>query len=155
MLHPTPQSIGERREDIPLLFNHLAREARTRYRRDIPELDGALMTVLMAHDWPGNVPELRNAADHFVLGLGEAVPGVPAPVEAAAGAGGSASGDPGQGTLPDRLDAVEKSILIAELRRNGCSLKATYESLGLSRKPLYDKLQRHGLRREDFLVGES
>src|SRR3546814_5330713 len=67
--------LRERREDIPLLFNHLAREARGRYRRDIHELGGAPMTALMAHDWPGNVRELRNAADRFVLGLGEVVPG--------------------------------------------------------------------------------
>src|SRR3546814_1850048 len=101
----------------------------------------------MAHDGPGNVRELRNAADRFVLGLGEVVRG-----EAAAeGAAGGFSGA-GQGTLPERLDAVEKSILMAELRRQGGSLKATYEALGLSRKTLYDKLQRHGLRREDFLV---
>mgnify|MGYP000079192090 CR=1 FL=1 len=146
-------TLRERREDIPLLFNHLAREARTRYRRDIPELDGALISALMAHDWPGNVRELRNAADRFVLGLGEVVPGVPAPGEVAAGADGVAV--TGQGTLPERLDAVEKSILMAELRRNNGSLKATYESLGLSRKTLYDKLQRHGLRREDFLVSEE
>ena len=31
------------------------------------------------------------------------------------------------------------------------SLKATYEALGLSRKTLYDKLQKHGLKREDFV----
>jgi len=137
--------LRERREDIPLLFHHLAREARTRYRREIPELDGGLLAALMAYDWPGNVRELRNAADRFVLGLGDVVPG-----------GGVPSlQDPGQGPLSERLDAVEKSILAAELRRHGGSLKATYEALGLSRKTLYDKLQRHGLRREDFLVSEE
>ena len=145
--------LRERREDIPLLFNHLAREARGRYRRDIPDLDGALMAALMAHDWPGNVRELRNAADRFVLGMGDVVPGVAAPGEA--GSNGDGVAGTGQGTLPERLDAVEKSILMAELRRHGGSLKATYESLGLSRKTLYDKLQRHGLKREDFLVSEE
>ncbi|WP_340115239.1 sigma-54 dependent transcriptional regulator [Pelagibius sp. 7325] len=141
--------LRERREDVPLLFHHLAREARGRYRREIPELDGGLLAALMAHDWPGNVRELRNAADRFVLGLGDVVPGgaVPALQES--------SGRWGQGPLSDRLDAVEKSILEAELRRHGGSLKATYEALGLSRKTLYDKLQRHGLRREDFLVSEE
>jgi two-component system C4-dicarboxylate transport response regulator DctD len=111
------------------------------------------MAALMAHDWPGNVRELRNAADRFVLGLGDVVPGVAAPGEA--GSDGDGFAGAGQGTLPERLDAVEKSILMAELRRHGGSLKATYEALGLSRKTLYDKLQRHGLKREDFLVSEE
>ena len=142
----TIPTLRERREDIPLLFNHLAREARTRYRREIPELDGGLLSALMAHDWPGNVRELRNAADRFVLGMGDVVPG--------GDSSGSTDGA-GQGPLSERIDAVEKSILMAELRRHGGSLKATYEALGLSRKTLYDKLQRHGLKREDFLVSEE
>jgi len=144
-------SLRERREDVPLLFNHLAREARTRYRREIPELDGDLLTALMAHDWPGNVRELRNAADRFVLGMGDVVPGG----FGVASGTDSAGQAPLSGPLAERLDAVEKSILEAELRRQGGSLKATYEALGLSRKTLYDKLQRHGLKREDFLVSEE
>ena len=79
----------------------------------------------------------------------------PTGLSAWAGSAGTASGDAGKGPLSERLDAVEKSILEAELRRQGGSLKATYEALGLSRKTLYDKLQRHGLRREDFLVSEE
>jgi two-component system C4-dicarboxylate transport response regulator DctD len=137
--------LRERREDIPVLFHHLAREARARYRREIPELDGGLFAALAAYDWPGNVRELRNAADRFVLGLEHVVPG-----HVTTGSGG-----PAQGPLSERLEAVEKSILEAELRRQGGSLKATYEALGLSRKTLYDKLQRHGLKREDFLMGEE
>jgi len=138
--------LRERREDIPVLFHHLAREARARYRREIPELDGGLFAALAAYDWPGNVRELRNAADRFVLGLEDVVPG-----HVSTGLGGG----PGQGPLAARMEAVEKSILEAELRRQGGSLKATYEALGVSRKTLYDKLQRHGLKREDFLATEA
>ncbi|MEQ8354729.1 MAG: sigma-54 dependent transcriptional regulator [Kiloniellaceae bacterium] len=137
--------LRERREDIPALFHHLAREARSRYRREIPELDGGFVAALTAHDWPGNVRELRNAADRFVLGLDEVLPDV-----AAAGAAGLK-----EGPLAARLEAVEKAILEAELRRQGGSLKATYEALGLSRKTLYDKLQRHGLKREDYIAAEA
>ncbi len=136
--------LRERRDDIPLLFYHLARDARARYRREIPELDGGLLAALNAYDWPGNVRELRNAADRFVLGLDDVVPGL---APAVAG--------PGKGPLAERIEAVEKSILEAELRRHKGSLKATYEALGLSRKTLYDKLQRHGLKREDFLSSEA
>src|SRR3546814_12856961 len=68
--------LRERREDVPLLFNHLPREARGRYRRDIPELDAALMSALRAHDWPVTRRALSHAADRFVPGLAEVVPGV-------------------------------------------------------------------------------
>ena len=61
--------LRERKDDIPLLFAHLAREARARYRRDMPQMTPALEAELTGQDWPGNVRELRNAADRWVLGL--------------------------------------------------------------------------------------
>lgn len=133
--------LRERREDIPLLFHYLTREARARYRREIPPIDDALLGSLLSHGWPGNVRELRNAADRFVLQLGEVVPGT-AP---------TASDGTSEGFLAERLEAFEKSVLTLELTRNRGSLKATYENLGLSRKTLYDKLRKHGIRREDFI----
>ena len=95
----------------------------------------------MAHDWPGNVRELRNAADRFVLGMwqGFEVKGQPA-------AGGS-------GSLGERLDAFERSVIMAELARNGGAMKPTYEALGISRKGLYDKMRRLGLTAEDARDG--
>src|SRR3546814_18382235 len=102
------------------------------------------MSALMAHDWPGNVRELRNAADRFVLGLGEVVPGVPAPGEVAAGADSVAAA--AQGTLPERLDAVEKAILMAALRRNGGRLRAPSQSIRLSPHTPSDKPQPPGLQ---------
>lgn len=128
-------ALRERKDDIPLLFAHLAREARARYRRDMPELTPELEAALMARDWPGNVRELRNYADRWVLGLWNA--------------GTTTSETSSDTSLSDRVAAFEKSVLTAELNRNGGSMKKTYEALGLSRKGLYDKLQRHGLAGSD------
>ena len=126
-------TLAERRDDIPLLFQHLAREARARYRREVPPIGPEFVAGLLARDWPGNVRELRNTADRFVLGLESlADPSKP-------------DGD----SLAARVAAYEKAILESELARNGGSMKATYEALGLSRKTLYDKLQRHGIARDD------
>ncbi|HSF93544.1 MAG TPA: sigma-54 dependent transcriptional regulator [Thermohalobaculum sp.] len=131
-LHMPP--LAERVEDVPRLFQHLVNEAALRYRREAPAVTAEILTGLAGRAWPGNVRELRNAADRFVLGLGI---GDSAP-----------DGDP-QG-LAERVDRFEKSAIAAELAVHGGNLKATYESLGLSRKTLYEKMQRHRLRREDF-----
>lgn len=137
----TIPALRDRKDDIPILFFQMAREARARYRREIPEVTPALEAGLMAHDWPGNVRELRNAADRFVLGMwqGFEVKGQPA-------AGGS-------GSLGERLDAFERSVIMAELARNGGAMKPTYEALGISRKGLYDKMRRLGLTAEDARDG--
>ena len=61
--------LRERREDIPLLFEHFVLDAAGRYQCDAPLVPYELLHQLMAHNWPGNVRELRNIADRFVLGV--------------------------------------------------------------------------------------
>lgn len=131
--------LRERKDDIPLLFAHLAREARARYRRDIPDMTPALEAALMAHDWPGNVRELRNAADRWVLGLWDGV----SPGGEEARDGGASAGN--GGLLADQLVAHERRIIEQTLMRHDGQMKATYEALGLSRKGLYDKIRRLGI----------
>jgi two-component system C4-dicarboxylate transport response regulator DctD len=61
--------LRERREDIPLLFDHFARNAAERLGRSVAPLSGAQLAHLLSHDWPGNVRELANVAERQVLGL--------------------------------------------------------------------------------------
>ncbi len=130
--------LRDRREDIPLLFHHLAREARARYRREIPDLEPEMLAGLMNRDWPGNVRELRNVVDRFVLGLGAGteVGGFVAPAA------------DGEASLSARVGDFEKALIAAELKRQGGSIKATYETLGLSRKALYEKMKKYGLAKD-------
>lgn len=126
-----------RKEDIPLLFFHLAREARGRFRREIPHVPHRLEMQLMAHDWPGNVRELRNYADRFVLGMWTGFSQENTMDFLAAG--------DSAGSLAERLQHYERSIIAAELKRHDGALKPTYEALNISRKGLYDKMKRLGM----------
>ncbi|AWC24333.1 C4-dicarboxylate transport transcriptional regulatory protein DctD [Aminobacter sp. MSH1] len=126
-------ALSSRREDVPLLFLQLAREAAARYRRDDVDVPPRAIAEVARRDWPGNVRELRNAADRFVLGLGLQLPD--APTEA------NGSGD----RLADRVADFEKNAISAALTAHGGSLKPVYEQLGISRKTLYEKMQRYGL----------
>ncbi|MCB1419445.1 MAG: sigma-54-dependent Fis family transcriptional regulator [Notoacmeibacter sp.] len=128
--------LKERRDDIPLLFVHLAREARARYRREMPDFTPELEAELLAHEWPGNVRELRNMADRFVLGLWRAPGGRQA---------ASMVDADGEDDLATRLARYEKGVIEAELKRNNGRMRETYEALGLSRKGLYDKIRRLGI----------
>lgn len=129
--------LRERREDIPLLFEHLARQARARYRREIPEFTPALERQLVEHDWPGNVRELRNIADRWVLGLWNGFGSAASPV-----------GEDFAGPLADRMAAFERAVIAAEIARSGGKLKDVYAALGISRKGLYDKMRKHGIASE-------
>lgn len=127
-------TLHARREDIPGLFTMLTAEIATRNNVPVPEAPVEMLHALSSHAWPGNVRELRNFAERFVLGLGELHGNVPSEA----------------GTLAERINAYEKSQIAAAISANGGRLKEAYESLGLSRKTLYDKMQKHGLNRSDF-----
>ncbi len=130
----TVPPLRDRMEDAPRLFQHLVAEAALRYRREAPSVPADVLAGLTSRDWRGNVRELRNAADRFVLGLG---------VEEGASVVAEAS-------LGEQMERHEKALIASALAANEGSLKATYESLRLSRKSLYEKMQKYGLRREDY-----
>ncbi len=126
--------LSYRREDVPILFLQLLREAAGRHRRDMGEVSPRLLAEMARREWPGNVRELRNAADRYVLGLD--IEGVDDSV------------DDMTAKLSDRVARFERSVIATALQAHGGSLKPVYEELGISRKTLYEKMQRYALGRD-------
>lgn len=125
-------SLAQRQADIPLLFLHLVREACARYGRDDMEVEPEILSEIAERDWPGNVRELRNAADRLVLGLETGLD--------------SAAGLENANTrLADKVAAYEKQLIANAISAHGGALRPVYEQLGISRKTLYEKMQKHGL----------
>ncbi|MBD8600343.1 sigma-54-dependent transcriptional regulator [Pseudomonas sp. CFBP 8772] len=131
--------LRERREDIPMLFSHFSRTAAERLGRDAPVLSGEQLSHLLSHDWPGNVRELANAAERQVLGLD----------------GPAAQENPMGQSLVAQQEAFEAHCIRSALRRHRGDIKAVMHELQLPRRTLNEKMQRHGLVREDFLAGDS
>jgi DNA-binding NtrC family response regulator len=130
-------ALRERREDIPLLFEHFVALASTRYERPAPELSAQRLRELMAYGWPGNVREIRNAADRFVLAIG----------------GSEGAGEPSiepAASLAQQMDQVEKALIEQALQRCQGRIPAAMELLGTAKKTLYDKLHRHGIDLQRF-----
>ena len=129
--------LRERREDIPLLFEHFLAQAGQRYGLPVPERTPGLMRELLAHDWPGNVREIRNTADRFVLAAG-----------AADAVGPEAALTPL--SLAQQMEMVEKTLIEHALRRHQGRMQDVMQQLGTPKKTLYDKLHRHGIDPEQF-----
>jgi len=141
--------LRERIEDIPLLFHHLVMDACSRYNQKTPPVPSPeYIQELQARRWEGNVRELRNEADKFVLGLPESHPtsiknGLQLSIQ-------QALKNPPSG-LNNQLAAVEKNLIAQELTRNKGDIKRTYTNLGLSRQTLYNRLKALGLKRKYFI----
>lgn len=131
--------LRERREDIPLLFSHFLSRAAERFEREVPPVSPAVQQHLMSHSWPGNVRELSHLAERVALGI-EGTLGKPLPPAAETGV-----------SLPERLERYEAEILKEALTAHRGDVKETLEALGIPRKTFYDKLQRHGINRADYV----
>jgi two-component system C4-dicarboxylate transport response regulator DctD len=130
-------SLSQRRADVPLLFLQLVREAAARYGRDEMAVPPEVISDIAQRDWPGNARELRNAADRLVLGLDN----------------GGRQSEEATG-LAERVAEFERGVIASALVAHGGSLRPVYESLGISRKTLYEKMQKYGLDKR-MLTTES
>jgi len=54
------------------------------------------------------------------------------------------------GRLRDEMERVERAAIEAALREHGGEINAAYRALGISRRALYERLKKYGLKREDF-----
>jgi formate hydrogenlyase transcriptional activator len=59
--------LRERREDIPLLVWHFVRELSQEMGRNIEAIQGSTMEALKNYSWPGNIRELRNIVERFMI----------------------------------------------------------------------------------------
>ncbi|WP_028238911.1 sigma-54-dependent transcriptional regulator [Stutzerimonas azotifigens] len=131
-LHIPP--LRERREDIPLLFDHFAAEAAERHGREAPPLSPAELAQLLSHDWPGNVRELINAAERHALRLTRAP-----------------AGTAEDQSLAAQMEAFEAQCLHRALQQCRGNISEVMALLQLPRRTLNEKMQRHGLSRLDYL----
>lgn len=145
--------LSERREDIPSLVKHfmgmMAAQAGIRPRR----IGDDAMAVLQAHNWPGNVRQLRNNVERLMIlargddseqpitadllpsEIGDMMPKAPS------------QSDQHIMALPLReaRELFEKEYLIAQINRFGGNISRTAEFIGMERSALHRKLKSLGV----------
>jgi two-component system nitrogen regulation response regulator NtrX len=145
--------LRERREDIPELANHfLARFAAERRIRP-PSLSEEAMAALQAHDWPGNVRQLRNIIERtLILAPGDRVGCIevdllPSEVTENQGAAGLSTatmtimGSP----LREARESFEREYLKIQIRRFSGNISRTASFIGMERSALHRKLKALGI----------
>src|SRR6478735_465514 len=145
--------LRERREDIPELVAHfLARFAAER-RIATPELSKDAMAALQAHDWPGNVRQLRNIIERtLILTPGDRVGCIEVdllPAEIVDSQGSTALGGPSMAIMGSPLrearESFEREYLKIQIRRFSGNISRTASFIGMERSALHRKLKALGL----------
>jgi two-component system C4-dicarboxylate transport response regulator DctD len=144
-IHVPP--LRERADDVTLLFEHFTQIAADAYGRELPSLTARDLAALRSHAWPGNVRELKNLADRSVLYHGEPIAQLLTSTELAPDTGS------GNRKLVEAVQAFEKSLVEQALERAKGDMAQAAEALGLPRRTLSDKLQRHEIDRDRYKPG--
>ncbi|MDG3087745.1 sigma-54 dependent transcriptional regulator [Vibrio hannami] len=137
--------LKDRREDIPQLFEFFARKAAIQYERDYPELTEQDIARLMDHLWPGNVRQLKNVAERYVLGMGSSNS-----VGAILGHDEQDVAAPASYNLAERVQAFEKQLIIQSMQRQKGNILAVMDELELPRRTLNNKMKLYDIQRRDY-----
>ena len=133
--------LRERKEDIPLLVEHLMRRHNLEMKKNYKGVNNATMRVLMALPWKGNVRELDNVLERaMILGNGEWITPADLPSQEAAEKEVSLDGH-----LDDAIRQCERSHIERILEKTSGDKKRAAELLGFSLSTLYRKMERLGL----------
>jgi transcriptional regulator with GAF, ATPase, and Fis domain len=138
--------LRERRENIPALVRHFAAQVGAQNGWKPVPFTAEAMEALESYSWPGNVRELRNMVERLMLLANNGQVDL-ATVEIAIpkGSGAAVSGTLGSGPLADRVDAFEREVILAELKRSHSNVSLAAKSLGLERSHLYKKAEQLGI----------
>jgi len=146
-------ALSDRREDIADLLNHFMEQiARSTGLAQRPIAEDAL-AVLQAHDWPGNVRQLRNSVERLLIMAG----GEPGsiitadllPTDVGASVPSLPSGQGGEKLmampLREAREIFEREYLVAQINRFGGNISRTAEFVDMERSALHRKLKSLGV----------
>src|ERR1700761_1443567 len=144
-------SLAERREDIPMLVAHFMKRLSAMSGLAMREVGDDAMAVLQAHNWPGNVRQLRNIIERLLIlasdDTAQAISADLLPTDL----GSNASWGGGRGDLVISLplrearEIFERDYLIAQINRFGGNISRTAAFIGMERSALHRKLKSLGV----------
>lgn len=139
--------LRKRKEDLPMLVTHFIQKAGQELKKNISGVDGPLMDRLMAHDYPGNIRELKNIIERLmVLAEGD--------VLTLAGArqydviSGSQNPHPYGTTLREARKHAERSHILQILKAAGGNIDEAAKRLDISSRQLYNKIKEYEIPTE-------
>jgi DNA-binding NtrC family response regulator len=150
--------LRERRSEIPTIVNYYINHYSAKFGRKDIQITPQAVDMLMVSDWPGNVRQLCNeiqrtvarAEDGAIITPEQLSPELkrtssPTTPSAASIASMPTMNVQTTGTLAEALAEVERKMIADALRRHNGNISRAARELGLTRRGLYLKLERHDL----------
>jgi two-component system nitrogen regulation response regulator NtrX len=129
--------LRDRKDDIPLLVESFIQQFAKLYGQQPKKVSAATMKSLMAYNWTGNVRELKNAIERFVITTSSNIIDtkyIPVFSE-------TRDSLPNFKALKDARDDFEKTFITKKLQDNNWNISKTADELEIERSNLYRKIK--------------
>ncbi len=151
--------LRERRSEIPTIVSYYINHYAAKFGRKDIQITPQAVDLLMVCDWPGNVRQLCNEIQRIVARAEDGAVLTPDHLSPELKRTSSPISPPSSGaslaampttslqnvTLADALAEVERRMIADALRKHGGNISRAARELGLTRRGLYLKLERHSL----------
>lgn len=135
--------LRKRREDIPLLVAQFIERFNRLQEKSIQGITGEALSLLMAHEWPGNIRELENVIERSFVMCQEGLIGIGAlPDELTAHVWSS----PGYSDIKSAHDLLDAKAIQSALERNGFNRLAAAKELGIHKTTLFRRIRKLGIK---------
>ena len=131
--------LRERREDISILADHFLKNSPKQAK-----LSTAALQVLIGYNWSGNIRELKNVLERASIMSEEGIiDAYHLPEEIKQGINASASSSSQNLPLDERMNLMEKEVIISALKEtSGVQVKAA-AILGINQRSLWHRIKKH------------
>jgi len=158
VVHVRLPPLRERRSDLAILIDHFWDRFNRELGLSVSSIAPEARQLLCDYDWPGNVRELENTICRaMILCDGETLTTADLPGRVRGMPQGNSSTavvDLSHLTLGEAVaeatERLEKRMILARLAEHRGSRTATAESLGVSRKTLFNKMRQYGLTGDEI-----
>jgi DNA-binding NtrC family response regulator len=143
-------SLRDRRQDIPVLFEHYLKNVCEELVRPVPPINFEIFNQMLKYDWPGNVKDLENVVRSLVLSSpgGELLPqALPFFNDR------QQFGKLELQSLGAAVAQLEKELIERALRKFAGNQSRAAQVLSISEPNLRFKMKKLGIRKQDFIYG--
>lgn len=143
--------LRERKEDIYLLVHHFIRHYAAKYEKKVHGVEPEAMKALAEYHWPGNIRELKNyIARGVILSKMDKLSTIDLPDICSTNTRLSTDTHNSKknhllGKENFNLQDMEKELIQAALTHCSGNKSRAAQQLGISRKTLYEKIDRYGI----------
>lgn len=137
--------LRERGEDIALIYTQVLAEHAAVYETAAPEVTADDFAMLLAHEWPGNMRELRHIAERHVLAARRGRGSVSEALRMEDDLGDAPA------TLREAVAVFERRLIAGALKTHAGRMDDAANALGIGRRTLNEKIVKLGLDKSKVL----